>query len=356
MSSIKNRQSVIHFLKAYHGDCLFIQSFDAEGNDFNILIDGGTAATFEFSLLPLLKKIPCVDLIVLTHIDSDHISGLIRLIKHSIFKTLRTKFFWVNGANLIRLGDGEKISYNQGVVLETLLLDLKVESAAIVTVHEGLVMPMPIGIAVEVLSPTRQILDELFKNWPTIPESEQNAPTKISSGAKSQLSKGNLEDLAKLTFAPTTSIKDDIFNSSSISFVLRLPDTSILLLGDARPEIIAESLLSHGYSSDNKLSVDYVKVSHHGSLNNTSCDMLDLIQGEAYLISTNGGNAHHQHPDREVIARIIHHPSRDKSMKRILVFNHRLADIEKKSGQFISKEDLEVGNWEYRENVQELRK
>jgi hypothetical protein len=137
---------------------------------------------------------------------------------------------------------------------------------------------------------------------------------------------------------------------------LKLPDTSILLLGDARAEIISKSLQRLGYLKNKKLLVDYVKVSHHGSINNTSSEMLDLIEGGCYIISTNGGTSHHKHPDREVIARILYHPERNMSKKRIIAFNYNMADIEIRSGKLIDSKDLTNGNWEYLDNTQEFKK
>jgi hypothetical protein len=51
------------------------------------------------------------------------------------------------------------------------------------------------------------------------------------------------------------------------------------------------------------LSIDAVKVAHHGSKHNTSETLLKLIKSHTYLISTNGDQF--EHPDKECIARII---------------------------------------------------
>ena len=58
-----------------------------------------------------------------------------------------------------------------------------------------------------------------------------------------------------------------------------------------------------GYSKQNKLKVDIVKVSHHGSKDNTSNELLELIECNKFLISTDGKQ--HGHPDKEALARII---------------------------------------------------
>src|SRR5690606_38146377 len=99
----------------------------------------------------------------------------------------------------------------------------------------------------------------------------------------------------------------------SIAFILETFDVRILALADSHPYVIEKSLEKAGFSKSNKLKVDVVKVSHHGSKNNTTCDLLDIIDCNDFIISTNGGSSTHTHPDREVIARIIYHPERCKS-------------------------------------------
>lgn len=50
-----------------------------------ILIDGGYVDTYENYLLPTLKEIAArggeLDVVVVTHIDGDHISGIIRMME-----------------------------------------------------------------------------------------------------------------------------------------------------------------------------------------------------------------------------------------------------------------------------------
>lgn len=347
----------LKLLKAYHGDCILIKTIDNSGNDFIILIDGGTASTFEYSLRNELKLISKIDLLILTHIDSDHIAGLLRFFKNSLFDKIEIKTFWINGANLARVSSGEKISYNQGKSIEQLLVEKKVDRSSIFSFVTNEFSPsLPNGIEIEVLSPTTSILESLYAEWPAMSTEPNTIDMKVkaSSGVSSQVSRGSLGDLAKGEFKPSKSIGNDLFNSSSIAFILHTPDKSFLLLGDARPEILVKALNDKGYTKDNKLSIDFVKVSHHGSINNTSCDLLDIIECENFGLSTNGGNASHKHPDREVIARILHHTERDYEVERKIYFNYPLDEIQKKSGQFINDQDISVGNWKYFDSITEV--
>ena len=40
---------LLKVLKAFEGDCIIIHTYDADGNRFNILLDGGTPGTFKTS-------------------------------------------------------------------------------------------------------------------------------------------------------------------------------------------------------------------------------------------------------------------------------------------------------------------
>ncbi len=70
-------------LRAYHasdGDCLLVRS--AVGNRA-ILVDGGRANTFEDNTLPDLT-LNTVDVVCVSHIDDDHISGILRLFDREV--------------------------------------------------------------------------------------------------------------------------------------------------------------------------------------------------------------------------------------------------------------------------------
>ncbi len=71
----------LHVVQAEYGDCFILES--NQGNDkVTVLIDGGPYQTFEKHLKPTLQKLPLngkLDLIVLSHIDNDHIIGLLDL-------------------------------------------------------------------------------------------------------------------------------------------------------------------------------------------------------------------------------------------------------------------------------------
>jgi beta-lactamase superfamily II metal-dependent hydrolase len=112
-------------------------------------------------------------------------------------------------------------------------------------------------------------------------------------------------------------------NGSSISFIMEYKNYKFLFLGDSHPSVIVENLKKQYFGKQFPIKFDLIKVSHHGSIGNTSKQLLSLIDSEKYIFSTNGKISNH--PDIETIARII---SRKVDFKRTLYFNYPL-DIHK---------------------------
>ena len=68
-------------VQAEFGDCLLLQSSDGN-NSISILIDGGPSQTYEKHLKPTLDTVlpsKNLDLVILSHIDNDHVLGLLDL-------------------------------------------------------------------------------------------------------------------------------------------------------------------------------------------------------------------------------------------------------------------------------------
>lgn len=77
----------IKVLKALNGDCIIISY--GKKKEHNVLIDGGQGKVCFRQLCryidSLKKESNKIDLLVLTHIDSDHIDGILRLLSQRNF-------------------------------------------------------------------------------------------------------------------------------------------------------------------------------------------------------------------------------------------------------------------------------
>ena len=74
----------IEMLPAGHGDCLWIE-YGSKEDPFRILIDGGTTGTYKRlkkRLENLSEEDRKFELLIVTHIDADHIAGILKLFEH----------------------------------------------------------------------------------------------------------------------------------------------------------------------------------------------------------------------------------------------------------------------------------
>jgi len=108
-----------NFFKALAGDSILIST-----EKTNILIDGGYGITHEEQIKPKLNRLNnCLDLVVLTHIDEDHICGLIEMINNDRKNTNKIKELWFNSIKSIRVRKNKNVSvsYRQADTFDILL-------------------------------------------------------------------------------------------------------------------------------------------------------------------------------------------------------------------------------------------
>lgn len=307
----------IKFLPAFNGDCILI-SFEYEGNKKNILIDGGVPRTYIRHLKPELEKIvqngENIDLLIVTHIDDDHIGGIKELYQDTELNKDFIKEVWFNSGDLLSdhfnterdasraveiIKDNQTaMSVGQGVTLEKALKKEKGNWVQnLIRVSDNKINF--IGLSITVLSPSGEGLQKLHKHW------ETETDTKVKMSEDHDDFHIPISELVERKFNEDKAIP----NGSSIALLIEKDNKSILLLGDAHPSIIANSLIKLGLASkENQLKLDLVKVSHHASKGNTSPKLLSLIECGRFVISTDGSK--HGLPDKEAIARIIDsHPN-----------------------------------------------
>jgi hypothetical protein len=170
------------------------------------------------------------------------------------------------------------------------------------------------------LSPGAEQLKRLGREWrQALLELE---PGKAMLGRRrppppvTDFAKFDLEALARKPVTKDTSVA----NGSSIALLAEFDEHAILLTGDAHAEVLAKSItaLQRARGRENeKLRLDALKLSHHGSANATTVQLLALLDCPRYLVSSNGNIFYH--PDREAIARVILHGGK----RPMLCFNYR---------------------------------
>ena len=300
----------IQMLPAHFGDSLLVEyGPDDAAKPKRILIDAGTAESYP-AVKKVLEAIPknerVFELLVITHIDIDHIGGILPLLDDAPSLGLKFKEIWFNGyehlTDLLGPKQGEQLSAR--IMSGGYKWNAKFDGRAVVVPDEG---PLPVktfaGMKLTLLSPMRAQLLKLEKEWNKIIRAAGLVP---GSGAK--MTPEEIDDLlgepaidiAKLA---ASKFKSDTSapNGSSIAFVGTYDGKSVLFGADAFPAVLAQNLARMSEAERKKISI--FKLPHHGSRNNVNTELLAALNCDTYLVSSNGQR--YSHPNREAIARLI---------------------------------------------------
>ena len=313
-------------LPARHGDCVWIDYGDAE-NPRRLLIDGGTTGTYDV-LKAHIGSLPRdrrrFDLLIVTHVDSDHIGGALKLLKDD---SLGVEFadVWFNGFRHLPGSAVEEFGPVQGERLTTRLLktrrwNLAFDGKAVMTSPAGLPShTLPDGLTLTLLSPDATKLQPLRSVWdiacrkagldPSLPEPAPPPPGIEAFGAPPL---PDVESLAAVAFKEDAAVA----NGSSIAVLLEFENRRVMLSADAHPTLLRESI-ERIVGKGKRLSLDLFKLPHHGSRANVCRELLESLDVHRYLVSTNGD--HFSHPDPEAMARVIKFGGATPT----LIFNYR---------------------------------
>lgn len=339
----------IEMLPAAHGDCLWIE-YGTGREVHRILIDGGPAHTYP-TLRERILHLPAgerrFDLLVITHIDADHIEGIIRLLLDAETLDCHFERIWFNGRdqlNAVPDPAGEALGGVQGEYLGMLIADYEQRTgtqvwnlglpgrlAAIDRKDATLpTVELPGDCRLTLLSPDHDRLLDLKDNWAKelkaagvrsgnfaqlrerLADSRNLRPLGDVLGAEDDfdleapasdetdidladtLGRGTGEPGADAPFGGDTSRA----NGSSIALLLEYPaskpEVRFLLAGDAWASVL-ETSLARLLKLGARLSLNGFKLPHHGSVANISEALLERLKCSNYLISTNGAIFGHPH-------------------------------------------------------------
>lgn len=321
----------IKILKANNGDAIHLSFQDKDNIERNILMDGGTPQTYQYldskkkkadgnlkiTIEDLKSREKHFDLVVLTHVDDDHIGGLLTWMIEDKESFSMIDKVWFNSGKLIKeclesaeaapdeivlkIKDGsKKTSIKQGVDFEKHLTDHKLWDRKIFRQHQK---ESFYGLEITVLSPGNEQLELLLKKW------RKEKPGSLTTGKSNDHGislKIHTDNDAKIT--DENFEEDDApHNGSSLAFLITYQQKNYLLFGDAFPSVLVTSLEQLGYSEANPIVAEIVKLSHHGCKLNNSKKLLKMIKSSKFVISTNSKKDHH--PNKQLLARLINcHP------------------------------------------------
>jgi beta-lactamase superfamily II metal-dependent hydrolase len=342
------------FFEAGQGDSILVTTIQNKKEVTNILIDGGAGGLYTRKLRNLKKSL---DLVILTHLDDDHILGLRDLLKFDVDKIAKKdsyipyiKEVWYNAfrntsnTNDIDFKPPKKSTTvsikNQLKFREYMSFAKdKIQYRDYISVNY-ITEPLEVNdIKLILLSPNDDKLEELYLKY------EKELPkTTISTFTKSKDFSSTIEDLYKKPFSGTDDSSES--NGSSIAFILIYQDKKFLFLADAHIPLIIDSLKKvkeQYFKDEERMEFEFIKLSHHGSRNNINDEFLDLVQSENYVILTNSRG--HRHPDKETLSKILVH-NRKLNYPYKINFRFNYSAVAKDSRYGFTQEDKKKYNFE----------
>ncbi|HEY0591714.1 MAG TPA: hypothetical protein VGF40_08095 [Thermoanaerobaculia bacterium] len=327
----------IEMLPAKHGDALLVEY--GQGSTKRILIDGGPLGAWS-SVEKRLSALPegdrAVELLVVTHVDTDHIEGIIRLLAMPENDwPIHVDEVWFNGWRHIE--EAGTLGGLEGEFMSALIhhrLDDRWNTrfdrkAVRCEALDGDEISLDGGMTLTMLSPDAKALAALEKDWKKklTKDTWSMDPGDLEAAWEKLVDENKFHPDAELTLGPgdltaelrkmLKGVDDSKANGSSIAFIARFLTKSCIFLGDAHMKVVCGSLRRLGFTEENPVKVNAVKVSHHGSKNNITHEFLTLVDAKHWLFSSNGDQ--HDHPDEEAVTAVIQGSRR----KPTLWFNYR---------------------------------
>lgn len=314
-------------LQAKHGDALLLHW----GADRLAVIDGGPSGVFRASLKPRLEAIRTdrgidvlpIRLLMVSHIDDDHIHGVLDLTHHlADLRKEKKKLpwqiqtIWHNAFDDI-VGNVEPLSMalgaavapvaNDGPLPPGLGLD-RYSAIVMLSVGQGRTLrdnaralTIPVnrpwqglvwatagekreeqlgdGLSLTIVGPLQAQVDALRTDWDKKLKEMKDKPANAQAIAADFVDKS-------------------VYNLSSIVVIASLGNRRMLLTGDARGDFVLDGLRALGELRNDTIHVDLLKVPHHGSDRNVREDFFRQVTADHYVISADG---RHGNPDPDML-------------------------------------------------------
>lgn len=275
---------IIDFLTAGSGDSIWISH-----NKRNVVIDGGKSISTLKARYDQMPADEHIDLLVVTHIDSDHLAGVIELIKHMKEKgeLNRIEHIWFNFPKKEKT---DEYSVTEGNALSTNLCNIK---GLCWNNNTSLLLGKPVdigGVKLHVLAPDHDVANEY----------KPKAPAELGL----EIADWNVELKTLVENVDDDDLDESCPNSQSIVILVECGDKKVLLSGDCTPNELHKALQSNNSINGTPLKLDLMKLPHHGSHRNVTKGVLAEVECSNFVISTNV-NKKYCFPNKSTIAKLI---------------------------------------------------
>jgi ribonuclease BN (tRNA processing enzyme) len=325
----------LHVVQAEYGDC-FIVEFGSPSHPRYILIDGGPRTIYEQHLRSTLHTIGTsgghLDAAILSHVDTDHVTGLLDLIadlrdQHARGEPeiIKIDALWHNAFS-DTIGRDSPIETRLKTLVTSSVDSMALTTMAVMGIQQGHQLRLaatahgvPINpsfasghiiadetsekvfdnLALRIVGPTAANLEELKEEWlEWLDEYEDRVSKDPSVAAMADQSIPNL---------------------SSIMVLAEADEKTILLTGDGRGDHLLQGLAqAHLLNSKGTIHVDILKVPHHGSDRNVTRKFFKTVTANTYVISANG---RHGNPDLATLIWMVEAAQEQKRSITIVTTN-----------------------------------
>lgn len=309
-------------LQAKAGDCLLLH-YGLKSDPRLIVIDGGPTFDVYERLRGRLDQLRekggftatddalPIELLMVSHIDDDHIDGILHLTQqlidgpekpYEIFEMWHNSFDDLIGNRADELStaahgavesastggdffDQDLVQHDTALILASVNQGRRLrDNARKLSLRPELLVAKPDeqprdygdGLTLRLVGPMKAQLEALHDEW-------EKTLKKLDA-------QGKLDRAEGASFADKSAA-----NLSSLVVLAEADGKSMLLTGDARGDFLIESLREQQLlDADGRLHVDLFKLPHHGSERNVERSTFRDITAEHYVFS---GDGHHGNPD-----------------------------------------------------------
>ena len=330
-------------LEAAYGDSLLLH-YGTPDAPKTIIIDGGPPGNFARHLQPRLEELrdarvgaaPLpIPYMILSHIDDDHVAGLLSLTKELLRakadgdpQIVSVQQMWHNSfddmvkpvaaapaevaASFHLAATGAPLpnvyksaSPEAQLVLATVpqgrqlradaaKLGIRVNSGfadGLVIAPKGKAVSKDVGsgLTLTIAGPRQEQLDALQNDW--------------AKQIKKLKKAGKLKPAELMEAVAAEFVDKSVYNLASIVLLAECGGKTMLLTGDARGDYTIEALEASGLKKKGKpLKVDILKLPHHGSWRNIADSFFEDVVADHYVISANGK---YDNPDKDTIVSLL---------------------------------------------------
>lgn len=324
--------------RARKGDCMLLH-YGSKADTRLIMIDGGPAQVYQSHLRPRLEEIRQkrklaalpVEILMVSHVDDDHIQGILDLTKELTADPnrpplVRVQSLWHNSFDAIIGRDPAELT--AAVTAQFGPASVSGGLSATASIDLG---PNASAADEEIASDTLMVLASIAQGYRLRGDAEalgwarnlehggkliiaDRKPIDLGNGLKLAVAGPMLKEIQALQkkhdawlkskkkkksseAALAAYVDESVPNLSSIVVLAECDGKRMLLTGDARGDKVLKGLEQIGaLKKGGKMHVHLLKVPHHGSSNNLEEDFFERISADHYVFS---GDGEHGNPERE---------------------------------------------------------